>query len=244
MPGIEDAKGGAIFDPQTDGGAEGCVLTVTIQNENDDLMRFSAAVRASRWVDGVVNMDALRLTAKSWKEEVVNAVTQVIEDDDDSDDEDGATAVKKQPSGFDWAMHLASLPWKVSIAICVPPPTILCGWLCFAMSLVVIGLLTCFVIDFAELFGCSANVQDSITAITLVALGTSMPDLFASKCAAAKDEWADASIVNVTGSNSVNVFLGIGLPWTMSSIYWAMTGASPEWKSRRSLGGGEYRRNS
>lgn len=47
--------------------------------------------------------------------------------------------------------------------------------------------------------------QDSITAITLVALGTSLPDTFASKTATIDDDNADAAVGNVTGSNSVNV---------------------------------------
>jgi solute carrier family 8 (sodium/calcium exchanger) len=38
-----------------------------------------------------------------------------------------------------------------------------------------------------------------ITAITFVALGTSLPDLFASMSAAAQSPTADASIGNVTG---------------------------------------------
>ena len=62
--------------------------------------------------------------------------------------------------------------------------------------------------------------QDSVTAITFVALGTSLPDLFASKQAATMDDTADNSIGNVTGSNSVNVFLGLGLPWLIASIFW------------------------
>jgi len=33
------------------------------------------------------------------------------------------------------------------------------------------------------------------------------------------DDTADAAITNVTGSNSVNVFLGLGLPWCMASFY-------------------------
>ena len=57
-----------------------------------------------------------------------------------------------------------------------------------------------------------------ITAITFVALGTSVPDLFASKTAAIAEETADDSVGNVTGSNSVNVFLGLGLPWLMACI--------------------------
>merc|ERR1711881_432038 len=55
---------------------------------------------------------------------------------------------------------------------------------------------------------------------TFVALGTSLPDTFASKTAATQDPYADASIGNVTGSNSVNVFLGLGLPWTIGACYW------------------------
>ena len=34
------------------------------------------------------------------------------------------------------------------------------------------------------------------------------------------DDTADNSIGNVTGSNSVNVFLGLGLPWLIAAIYW------------------------
>ena len=55
-----------------------------------------------------------------------------------------------------------------------------------------------------------------------MALGTSLPDLFASKQAAQSEKTADNSIGNVTGSNSVNVFLGLGLPWTIAAIYWTI----------------------
>lgn len=58
------------------------------------------------------------------------------------------------------------------------------------------------------------------TAITFVALGTSMPDTFASKSAAVNEKWADSSIGNINGSNSVNVFLGLGLPWLLAAAYW------------------------
>lgn len=79
--------------------------------------------------------------------------------------------------------------------------------------------MTAIIGDLATLFGCLVNLDDSITAITLVALGTSMPDTFASKQAAVGEKTADSSIGNINGSNSVNVFLGLGLPWLMASIY-------------------------
>jgi Ca2+/Na+ antiporter len=87
--------------------------------------------------------------------------------------------------------------------------------------LIFIGGVTAIIGDMAALLGCTMGVPDSITAITFVALGTSLPDTFASKAAAQGDEYADASIGNVTGSNSVNVFLGLGLPWLIGAIYWA-----------------------
>ena len=49
-------------------------------------------------------------------------------------------------------------------------------------------------------------------------------DTFASKVAAVQDTYADASIGNVTGSNAVNVFLGIGIAWSVAAIYWHTKG--------------------
>ncbi len=56
------------------------------------------------------------------------------------------------------------------------------------------------------------------------ALCLPLPDTFASKVAATQDQYADASIGNVTGSNAVNVFLGIGVAWSVAAVYWAIQG--------------------
>ena len=65
--------------------------------------------------------------------------------------------------------------------------------------------------------GCVIGIADAVTGITLVALGTSLPDTFASMAAARSSESADSAIGNVTGSNSVNVFLGMGLPYVIAA---------------------------
>merc|ERR1719437_211349 len=95
-----------------------------------------------------------------------------------------------------------------------------------------IGVVTAVVSDMASLVGCTIGIKDEVTAITFVALGTSLPDTFASKTAATLDPYADASIGNVTGSNSVNVFLGLGLPWMIGSMYWVIGGTNAEWRRR------------
>lgn len=57
-----------------------------------------------------------------------------------------------------------------------------------------------------------------------VFLITLSSDTFASKVAATQDQYADACIGNVTGSNAVNVFLGIGVAWTVAAVYWKVKG--------------------
>ena len=102
----------------------------------------------------------------------------------------------------------------------VPPPSIWGGWLSFVLSLMMIGILTTFIGDLASIFGCLIGMRDASVAIIFVALGTSLPDLFASKQATVMEKYADSAIGNVTGSNSVNVFMGLGISWTIAALYW------------------------
>ena len=45
------------------------------------------------------------------------------------------------------------------------------------------------------------GLKNSITGITIIAIGTSLPDTFASRSAALHDIGADASIGNITGKS-------------------------------------------
>ncbi|TNN76729.1 Sodium/calcium exchanger 2 [Liparis tanakae] len=137
---------------------------------------------------------------------------------DGDDDEEG-----RLPSCYDYVMHFVTVFWKVLFA-CVPPTEYWNGWACFLVSISSIGLLTAFIGDLASHFGCTVGLRDTVTAVVFVALGTSIPDTFASKVAAMQDQHADASIGNVTGSNAVNVFLGIGVAWSVAAIYWRIKG--------------------
>lgn len=115
-------------------------------------------------------------------------------------------------------LHFITIGWKIFYAI-IPPPHMGDGWPCFVISLVMIGVTTYIVGEVANLFGCVLGIAPSVTAITFVALGTSLPDTFASMTAAVQEEYADDAVGNVTGSNSVNVFLGLGLPWVIASLW-------------------------
>ncbi|XP_078262385.1 sodium/calcium exchanger 3 isoform X1 [Rhinoraja longicauda] len=161
---------------------------------------------------------ALVVGTHSWRDQFMEAITVSA-----GDEEDEETGEERLPSCFDYVMHFLTVFWKVLFA-CVPPTEYWNGWACFVTSILIIGILTAVIGDLASHFGCTIGLKDSVTAVVFVALGTSIPDTFASKAAASQDYYADASIGNVTGSNAVNVFLGIGLAWSVAAIYWAYQG--------------------
>ncbi|XP_056327147.1 sodium/calcium exchanger 3 isoform X1 [Danio aesculapii] len=165
---------------------------------------------------------ALVVGTNSWREQFMEAITVSAGDEDEDEG-----AEERLPSCFDYVMHFLTVFWKVLFA-CVPPTEYWNGWACFIISIIIIGLLTAVIGDLASHFGCTIGLKDSVTAVVFVALGTSIPDTFASKVAAVQDSYADASIGNVTGSNAVNVFLGIGVAWSVAAIYWHMQGRAFE----------------
>ncbi|KAM6959089.1 sodium/calcium exchanger 2b isoform 1-T1 [Aplochiton taeniatus] len=166
---------------------------------------------------------ALVIGTHSWREQFVEAVTVSAGNGDDDDEEDEEARAGRKPSCCDYVMHFLTVFWKVLFAF-VPPTECWSGWACFLVSISLIGLLTAVIGDLASHFGCTVGLKDTVTAVVFVALGTSIPDTFASKVAATQDQHADASVGNVTGSNAVNVFLGIGVAWTVAAIFWNAQG--------------------
>merc|ERR1712055_47195 len=160
--------------------------------------------------------------SSSWLDQFSEAFT-VQADDDDEEGEDGEEGEEKMPSCGYYIMHFLTLPWKLIFAF-IPPTGIYDGYPTFVISILFIGACTAVIGDIAGHLGCFINLKDGVNAIAFVALGTSVPDTFASKTAAIEDETADASVGNVTGSNAVNVFLGIGIAWSMAAIYWESRG--------------------
>lgn len=203
----EDEQEGAgpkvCFDEETDGGSTSGICTITIESDAVGQKQYSAVVSAavSR---GVLNMDNVAQGTDAWKSQFVEAIS-----------------IDSDAGMMDKILNIVTMPWMLLFAL-VPPPEFCGGKVCFVCALVMIGVCTAFIGDLASLMGCAMGIPDSITAITFVALGTSLPDTFASKAAAVQDPSADNSIGNVTGSNSVNVFLGLGLSWSIASIYWSV----------------------
>ena len=146
----------------------------------------------------------------TWGQQILNAVMLHPTKNEDGEITD--------VTGAEATLHFLSVGWKVLFSFC-PPPHYGKGIPCFFAALTFIGFVTAIVGEVATLMGCVIGLKPGITAITFVAIGTSLPDTFASMTAAKESRYADSAVGNVTGSNSVNVFLGLGLPWVIAVIY-------------------------
>ncbi|KAL1129071.1 hypothetical protein AAG570_013603 [Ranatra chinensis] len=190
-----------LYEP-TAGGRIGNInrIAITISNDDDfNNMMDRLMVMTS------TNLDLIQVHKSTWCQQFKEAMLVK------GGDIENATAT-------DYVLHFLSFFWKVLFAL-IPPASILGGWLCFILSLACIGVMTAVIGDIATIFGCLVGLEDTMTAITLVALGTSMPDTIASRMALINSKYADDAVGNIYGSNSVNVFLGLGLPWSLATIY-------------------------
>uniref|UniRef100_A0A7E4UVP9 Calx-beta domain-containing protein n=1 Tax=Panagrellus redivivus TaxID=6233 RepID=A0A7E4UVP9_PANRE len=205
-----------VKDQDGENGADGRpalgahVRAKIVINEDQEFRRFIDKLIAKANCSVMVG-------TSSWAQQFTESLTVGV------DEEDCVDGAPHSASVLQKVIHGITLPWKLLFAF-VPPTEYAGGWLCFVCSIVVIGMLTAVIGDVASMLGCTVGLKDSVTAITLVAMGTSLPDTFASKLAAVQDPTADASIGNVTGSNAVNVFLGIGVAWAIAAIVHASRG--------------------
>lgn len=179
-----------------------CLVTL-VRNDEEDKMAESQRMLISLY---------LAMKEPSWGQQFKNAVIlgPIIDEE-----EHEITEVDL----YEALCHFMMIGWKVAFAT-VPPASYYGGGPCFVVSLIYIGVVTFIVGEVATVLGCTLYVKESVTAISFVALGTSLPDTFASMTAAQQSENADAAVGNINGSNAVNVFLGCGLPWAVGSIYW------------------------
>ena len=140
------------------------------------------------------------------------------EEDDDDDDEDMFEFPDDMPGKV---LHCLSLPFIFAFYYTIPQV----GkekwkewyWFAFGMSILWIGFLCHFMVDFATRIACTLHISPVVMGVLVLAVGTSVPDAIGSMIAAREGE-ADMAIANAVGSNVFDVLLGLGFPWCLKSL--------------------------
>eukprot|EP00566_Odontella_aurita_P005048 CAMPEP_0113533902 /NCGR_PEP_ID=MMETSP0015_2-20120614/4871_1 /TAXON_ID=2838 /ORGANISM="Odontella" /LENGTH=622 /DNA_ID=CAMNT_0000433023 /DNA_START=356 /DNA_END=2221 /DNA_ORIENTATION=+ /assembly_acc=CAM_ASM_000160 len=120
------------------------------------------------------------------------------------------------------AKYILVLPLVIALAFTVPDvrrP----GWhkfcyVAFVMSIVWIGVFSYFMVTWAEIIGNTIGIPPVIMGITLLAAGTSVPDLLSSVIVARMGE-GDMAVSSSIGSNIFDILVGLPLPWIIYTAW-------------------------
>merc|ERR1712196_336019 len=128
------------------------------------------------------------------------------------------------------AMWIVSAPLTFSMAYTIPnvqQPGELFGrerkeycWVAFVLSIVWIGASSYVMIEGARVTGDTLGIHETIMGLTVLAAGTSVPDLLSSMVVAMKGK-GDMAVSSSIGSNIFDVLFGLPLPWlTYTIVKW------------------------
>lgn len=116
-------------------------------------------------------------------------------------------------------LHCISIPWKL-LGACIPPRKLGNGLPAFLFSLIALFLLTWAMVELSITIGCFYKINSCVLAIFFISVGVALPELITSIRVAAtlNIKYADAAIGSIAAANAMNIFIGLGLPWTCRII--------------------------
>ena len=95
-------------------------------------------------------------------------------------------------------------------------------YLVFLFSILLIAGLSWALVELAVYVSAAINIPESIIALTVLAVGTSVPDLFSSLIVARQGR-GDMAVSNAIGSNIFDILVGLGLPLTIFILFYGGT---------------------
>ncbi len=91
-------------------------------------------------------------------------------------------------------------------------------YLVFAISIILIAALSYVLVEVAVASAHLLNIPEAIIALTVLAVGTSIPDLFSSVIVARQGR-GDMAVSNAIGSNIFDILVGLGLPFLIVMVF-------------------------
>ena len=88
----------------------------------------------------------------------------------------------------------------------------------FVISILFIAGLCHFLVESAIGFSAAVGIPPVIVALTILAAGTSVPDLISSVIVA-REGRGEMAVANAVGSNIFDILIGLGLPWLIALVF-------------------------
>jgi Ca2+/Na+ antiporter len=132
-----------------------------------------------------------------------------------SEEGDDIEEMMIRPEGLkDQIIWFLSLPIYVPLYYLIPKPTERCFLCTFLVSLMWIAGFSFFLVWWVEILGAVMHIPTIVMGFTLLAAGTSIPDLVSSVAVAKKGE-GDMAVSSSIGSNIFDILVGLPIPWML-----------------------------
>ena len=125
-----------------------------------------------------------------------------------------------------WTWYIVALPLVVTLTFTIPDVRRpgLGRWCYFAffMSIAWIGLYAFLMVTWTEIIGNTIGIPSVVMGLTVLAAGTSVPDLLSSVIVARRGS-GDMAVSSSIGSNIFDILVGLPIPWILFTV-WPTTG--------------------
>ena len=122
----------------------------------------------------------------------------------------------------DWLKYLLVLPLVLVLTLTIPdvrrPGMSMWCYFAFFLSIAWIGAFAYFMVAWADVIGQTAGIPDVVMGLTILAAGTSVPDMLSSVIVARRGE-GDMAVSSSIGSNIFDILVGLPVPWFLYSIW-------------------------
>lgn len=167
-----------------------------------------------------------KVTPEDGSHDKPGAEEAATEEEDDDDDDDNLLAFPENWN--DKIVHIALLPLKLFMVCTIPnastkPKLYL---LTFFGCVTHIALYSYFMVWMASSIGKTLSIPDPVMGVTILAMGTSIPDAISS-VVVAKRGHGDMAVSSSIGSNIFDITVGLPIPWLLYCLR-AYAGNNPE----------------
>lgn len=124
-----------------------------------------------------------------------------------------------------WLKYLIVLPLVLVMTLTIPdvrrPGMSIWCYFAFFLSIAWIGGFAFFMVTWAEVIGKTLGIPDVVMGLTILAAGTSVPDMLSSVIVARRGQ-GDMAVSSSIGSNIFDILVGLPVPWFLY-IVWPST---------------------
>lgn len=123
---------------------------------------------------------------------------------------------------LDWFKYLLVLPLVLILSLTIPdvrrPGMSFWSYSAFFLSIAWIGGFAYFMVEWAEVIGDTIGIPDVVMGLTILAAGTSVPDMLSSVIVARRGE-GDMAVSSSIGSNIFDILVGLPVPWFLFTVW-------------------------